>query len=141
MLFNPEESLSFTGNTGPYLQYMGARIASILRKSHEQGLEPDSSDGSISLLTHESEWSLIKELGKFPQIVSRAADDLDPSVVAVYLYDVCKAFSSFYRDCPILSVSDENKKLAQARLLLAKSTLTVLKNAMELVLVPFLDRM
>lgn len=141
MLFNPEESLSFTGNTGPYLQYMGARIASILRKSHEQGLEPDSSDGSISLLTHESEWALIKELGRFPEIVSRAADDLDPSVVAVYLYDVCKSFSSFYRDCPILSVADENKSLACARLLLAKSTLTVLKNAMELVLVPFLDRM
>ena len=141
MLFNPEESLSFTGNTGPYLQYMGARIASILRKSHEQGLEPDSSDEAVSLLTHESEWALIKELGRFPEIVSRAADDLDPSVVAVYLYDVCKAFSSFYRDCPILSVADENKSLARARLLLAKSTLTVLKNAMELVLVPFLDRM
>lgn len=141
MLFNPEESLSFTGNTGPYLQYMGARIASILRKSCEQGLEPDSSDEAVSLLTHESEWALIKELGKFPEIVSRAADDLDPSVVAVYLYDVCKSFSSFYRDCPILSVADENKSLACARLLLAKSTLTVLKNAMELVLVPFLDRM
>ena len=141
MLFNPEESLSFTGNTGPYLQYMGARIASILRKSCEQGLEPDSSDEAVSLLTHESEWALIKELGRFPEIVSRAADDLDPSVVAVYLYDVCKAFSSFYRDCPILSVADENKSLARARLLLAKSTLTVLKNAMELVLVPFLDRM
>ena len=141
MLFNPEESLSFTGNTGPYLQYMGARIASILRKSCEQGLEPDSSDEAVSLLTHESEWALIKELGRFPEIVSRAADDLDPSVVAVYLYDVCKSFSSFYRDCPILSVADENKSLARARLLLAKSTLTVLKNAMELVLVPFLDRM
>ncbi len=141
MLFNPEESLSFTGNTGPYLQYMGARIASILRKSCEHGLEPDSSDEAVSLLTHESEWALIKELGRFPEIVSRAADDLDPSVVAVYLYDVCKSFSSFYRDCPILSVADENKSLARARLLLAKSTLTVLKNAMELVLVPFLDRM
>lgn len=141
MLFNPEESLSFTGNTGPYLQYMGARIASILRKSEEQGLEPECTDQAISLLSHESEWALIKELGKFPQIVSRAADDLDPSQMAVYLYDVSKCFSSFYRDCPILSIVEENKNLAQARLQLAKSTLIVLKNAMELVLVPFLDRM
>ncbi len=141
MLFNPEESLSFTGNTGPYLQYMGARIASILRKSKEQGLEITCSDSAIALLSHESEWALIKELGRFPQIVSKASEDLDPSVVAVYLYDVSKCFSSFYRDCPILSIVDENKELAQARLQLAKSTLTVLKNAMDLVLVPFLDRM
>ncbi len=141
MLFNPEESLSFNGNTGPYLQYMGARISSILKKSGEQGLTPDCSDESIALLNHESEWALIKELGKFPQVVSRAADDLDPSQMATYLYDVSKCFSAFYRDCPILSIASENKTLAQARLLLAKSTLTVLKSAMDLVLVPYLDRM
>ena len=62
MLFNPEESLSFNGNTGPYLQYMGARIASILRKAKEQGLEPSSSVEDFSLLTAESEWALIKDL-------------------------------------------------------------------------------
>lgn len=141
MLFNPAESLSFTGNTGPYLQYMGARIASILRKSSEQGLEPDSSDESLQLLTHESEWALIKELGKFPAVVEKSAEDLDPSQMATYLYDVSKAFSAFYRDCPILSIAEENKALASARLELSKATLTVLKNAMELVLVPYLDRM
>ena len=141
MLFNPEESLSFNGNTGPYLQYMGARISSILRKTGDEGLTPDSSDAALKLLTHESEWALIKELEKYPNVVERAANDLDPSLVAVYLYDLSKAFSSFYRDCPILAVAQEEKTLAQARLQLAKSTLTVIKNAMDLLLIPYLDRM
>lgn len=141
MLFNPEESLSFNGNTGPYLQYMGARISSILRKTGDEGLTPDSSDAALKLLTHESEWALIKELEKYPKVVERAANDLDPSLVAVYLYDLSKAFSSFYRDCPILAVAQEEKTLAQARLQLAKSTLTVIKSAMDLLLIPYLDRM
>lgn len=141
MLYNPEESLSFNGNTGPYLQYMGARISSILRKASEKGLEPSSDENDLVLLTHESEWALIKELGKFPSVVAKAADDLDPSQVALYLYDVCKSFSAFYRDCPILSLDEQNKTLARARLELCRCTLLVLKDAMSLVLVPFLDRM
>mgnify|MGYP002765035107 FL=1 len=141
MLYNPEESLSFNGNTGPYLQYMGARISSILRKAYEKGLEPSSDENDLALLTHESEWALIKELGKFPSVVAKAADDLDPSQVALYLYDVCKSFSAFYRDCPILSLDEQNKTLARARLELCRCTLLVLKDAMSLVLVPFLDRM
>lgn len=141
MLYNPEESLSFNGNTGPYLQYMGARISSILRKAYEKGLEPSSDENDLALLTHESEWTLIKELGKFPSVVAKAADDLDPSQVALYLYDVCKSFSAFYRDCPILSLDEQNKTLARARLELCRCTLLVLKDAMSLVLVPFLDRM
>ena len=141
MLFNPEESLSFNGNTGPYLQYMGARISSILRKTEGQGLTPDSSEESLKLLTHESEWELIKELEKYPSVIEKAANDLDPSIVAVYLYDLSKSFSSFYRDCPILAIAGEEKSLAQARLQLAKTTLTVMKNAMDLLLIPYLDRM
>lgn len=141
MLYNPEESLSFNGNTGPYLQYMGARISSILRKASEKGLEPSSDENALALLTHESEWALIKELGKFPSVVAKAADDLDPSQVALYLYDVCKSFSAFYRDCPILSLEEQDKTLARARLELCRCTLLVLKDAMSLVLVPFLDRM
>jgi arginyl-tRNA synthetase len=143
MLFNPEESLSFNGNTGPYLQYMGARIASILRKAEEQGLSANlgADSQSLSLLTHESEWALIKSLGRFPQVVEKAATDLDPSQMASYIYEICKAFSAFYRDCPILSVAEENKTLASARLCLASCTLTVLRSAMNLVLVPFLEKM
>ncbi len=141
MMFDPAASLSFTGNTGPYLQYMGARIASILRKAAEQGLDAASKDADLSLLTHESEWALIKDLQLFPELVAKAANSLDPSIVAAYLYDVCKDFSAFYRDCPIVGEAEKNRPLALARLVLASCTLTVLKNAMELVLVPYLDRM
>ncbi|MCI5830243.1 MAG: arginine--tRNA ligase [Treponema sp.] len=141
MLFNPEESLSFNGNTGPYLQYMGARISSILRKAKEQGLEPDTSDKALAMLNTESEWALIKDLERYPAVVARSADTMDPSLMASYVYDVCKSFSGFYRDCPILSIKDEQSELARARLTLAQCTLTVLKTAMELVLVPFVERM
>ena len=143
MMFNPEESLSFTGNTGPYLQYMGARIASILRKAEEQGVKLDSTAEALSLLTHASEWELVKILQRFPELVAKAAEELDPSIMAGYLYDVSKAFSAFYRDCPILALAEEGgkEKLSGARLALASCTLTVLKNAMHLVLVPYLDRM
>ena len=141
MLFHPEESMSFTGNTGPYLQYMGARIASILRKADEQGVSACFDDDVLSLLSHESEWALIKNLGRYPQVVAKAAEDLDPSQVAVYLYEVCRDFSAFYRDCPIMSVVESDSKLASARLALVSCTHTVLKDAMNLVLVPYLDRM
>ncbi len=138
MLFNPKESLSFNGNTGPYLQYMGARISSILRKAEESGLDLSAS-ADPSVLTHEAEWELIKILGDYPDTVEKAASELDPSGIAGYLYDVSKAFSRFYHDCPILSAEDP--AVAAARLELSRAVLTVLKNAMHLVLVPFLETM
>lgn len=137
MIFNPSESLNFNGNTGPYLQYMGARINSILKKADEAGLKPASD--SVSELTSEPEWELVKALGDFPEIVEKSATGLDPSIMASYIYDVCKSFSKFYTDCPIINAP--NAEIAKARLYLAKCTLTVIKNAMELVLVPFLEKM
>ena len=139
MLFNPEESLSFNGNTGPYLQYMGARINSILAKASESGIKIDNSEEAVSLLSGEDEWALIKQLGDFPSVVKRAAENLDPSCVAIYLYDTAKLFSKFYQNCSILNA--ENSMLAGARLYLANCTLTVIKNAMNLVLVPYLEKM
>jgi len=139
MLFNPSESLSFNGNTGPYLQYMGARINSILAKAKEAGIKSDSSDAAVSLLTNEDEWVLIKNLGDFPSIVEKAAENLDPSTVAAYVYETAKDFSKFYQTCSI--VNAENAKLAGARLYLAECTLQVIKNAMKLVLVPYLEKM
>ncbi len=141
MLFNPEESLSFSGNTGPYLQYMGARINSILEKAKAAGLVPAKDAESLSLLTGVSEWELIKTLERFPSIVERSAETLDPSLVSGYVYDVSKAFSAFYRDCPIVSIAESKSSLAKARLSLAECTLTVLKSGMSLVLVPYLERM
>ena len=139
MLFNPEESLSFNGNTGPYLQYMGARINSILAKAADSGLAEDTSDAAVALLTSEDEWALIKQLGDYPAVIAKAAENLDPSAVAAYVYDVAKLFSKFYQNCPI--VNADNKQLAGARLYLADCTLQVIKNAMKLVLVPYLEKM
>jgi len=139
MLFNPAESLSFNGNTGPYLQYMGARINSILGKAAEAGIKIDDSDDAVAMLNSEDEWALIKLLGDFPVVVEKAAENLDPSGVAAYVYETAKAFSKFYQTCSIVNAGDP--KLAGARLYLAQCTLQVIKNGMNLVLVPYLEKM
>jgi arginyl-tRNA synthetase len=139
ILFNPKESLAFNGDTGPYLQYMGARICSILKKAAENKLAPDGSPDALSLLRHDDEWALVKLLGDFPDVLQKAADKLDPSLMAAYTYEAAKAFGKFYHECPI--VGAENGKLAGARLFLAERTLAVLQNAMRLILVPFLQAM
>lgn len=141
MLFNPKESLSFNGNTGPYLQYMGARICSILRRAKENNIPIAKAEKAAELLSQEAEWELVKILGEYPKAVLKAAQGLDPSQVATYLYDVAKAFSRFYHDCPALGIVSENFDLASARLTLIEATRTVLENGLNLILVPFLETM
>ncbi|MDD6485319.1 MAG: arginine--tRNA ligase [Spirochaetales bacterium] len=138
MMFNPKESLSFNGNTGPYLQYMGARICSILRKAEEAGVKLSESV-DFSLLNHPAEWALVKALGEYPATLKKAAEKLDPSEIAALLYEVAKLFSSFYHDCPILGI--DNHALTAARLALVRCVKTVLENGMNLILVPFLETM
>lgn len=141
MLFNPKESLSFTGNTGPYLQYMGARICSILRRAADAGIQPVPVDVAVELLTTEPEWDLIKVLGEFPRCVQEAAETFDPSQIAGYIYDVAKSFSRFYHECPALGIAADSPQLAAARLVLITCTRTVLENGLNLILVPFLEAM
>jgi len=137
MLFNPKESLSFNGNTGPYLQYMGARISSMLRKKEGSA----ASRGMVrpELLTGDPEWELLKTLAQFPEALETAARSLDPSLIASYLYEVSKTFSRFYHDCPILNA--EEPDLAATRLSLSEAVLRVLRTAMDLVCIPFLEVM
>ncbi|MCL2831545.1 MAG: arginine--tRNA ligase [Treponema sp.] len=137
MLFDPKESLSFTGNTGPYLQYMGARISSLVRKANAQANAKTAAD--FSLLVSDAEWELIKILAACNDAVALAAENIDPSVVAGYLYDVSKAFSRFYHDCPILNA--ETPALAASRLALSEAVLRILRGALNLVCIPFLDIM
>lgn len=140
MLFNTKDSLSFNGNTGPYIQYMGARISSILRKVEtEEGASVRAGQYRPELLNSEAEWALIKKLEEFPAHVDKAAALYTPALITGYLYDVCKLFSRFYHDCPILSA--EEPDVAATRLELARAVRIVLKNAMRLVLVPFLEVM
>jgi len=141
MLFDPQESLSFNGNTGPYLQYMGARISSMLRKkSGETGGKDITHDANIfSLLVSDPEWELVKTLAAYPQAVGEAAAALDPSRLAAYLYELSKGFSRFYHDCPILNA--ENPDVSAARLGLSRAVLRVLRDALQLTCIPFLEVM
>ena len=150
MLFDPKESLSFNGNTGPYLQYMGARISSMLRKrgeqiaiSNEWGTSNNGqvaiNSGEFALLTSDAEWELLKALAVYPAAVGEAAANLDPSRLAVYLYELSKCFSRFYHDCPVLNA--DNQKLSAARLELSRAVMMVLKDAMHLICIPFLEVM
>ena len=140
MLFNTKESLSFNGNTGPYIQYMGARISSILRKADtDEGKQAKTGTVKPELLNSAAEWELLKKLEEFPAHIDKAAAQYTPAVISGYLYDVCKLFSKFYHDCPILAA--ENPDVAATRLALARAVRTVLKNATQLILVPFLEVM
>ncbi len=141
IVFHPEESLSFNGNTGPYLQYMGARISSLLKKVQEDVEQkgPREVRCDPALLTHEAEWELVKALARFPACVTRAAQGHDPSVITGYLYTLSKSFSRFYHDCPILC--EARPDYACARLELVRAVRIVLRTAMRLVLIPFLEEM
>jgi arginyl-tRNA synthetase len=139
MLFDPKESLSFNGNTGPYLQYMGARISSMLRKAEGGPIDCPPSAVNCSLLTGDPEWELLKAIAAYPAAVSDAASSLDPSRLAAYLYELSKSFSRFYHDCPVLNA--ETAELSAARLALSRSVLRVLQDALNLICIPFLEIM
>jgi arginyl-tRNA synthetase len=137
MLFNPKESLSFNGNTGPYLQYMGARISSMLRKAG--GSAAEKGKVKPELLKSDAEWDLVKTIAGGSGAVNAAAAAMDPSLLTAWLYDLSKSFSRFYHDCPILNAPDAD--LAATRLALSRAVLGALKDALYLVCIPFLDVM
>ncbi|ADK80927.1 arginine--tRNA ligase [Sediminispirochaeta smaragdinae] len=139
MIFDPKESISFNGNTGPYLQYMGARISSMLRKFEERSDEFKGATVDPSLITTIEERELIKLISLFPEKVAQAGAEFNPSIVTTYLYDLSRTFSRYYHDNQILNNDDKN--LAFTRLSLAKGVLQVLKNAYWLVGIPFLEVM
>jgi arginyl-tRNA synthetase len=142
MIFNPKESLSFTGNTGPYLQYMCARISSMMRKADERGITVSGARlGEIDweVLVVDEEWMLARLVDSFPQVVLQAAGEFAPSLIAGHLYEVAKTFSSYYHDHPILAADDEKVRLA--RLHLTAAVLQVLKSGLGLLNIPFLSVM
>jgi len=135
MIFDPRETLSFNGNTGPYLQYMGARISSMLAKAGE-GTEKD---WDPALLASQDEWELVKLLARYPEAVEAAALTKDPSVIAGFAYDLAKIYSKFYHDSPVLTA--ENPRLVAGRLRLSRAVLQVMKNTFQLMNIPFLRSM
>ena len=136
-VFNPKESLSFNGNTGPYLQYMGARISSMLRKYDEAAyLDVAFNPAALSL---EDEREMLKMLASFPEVVGKACTQYDPSIVCAFLYDLSKKFSHWYHDNQILKA--DTPELVKARVSLCEMVLQVMKNAFDLVGIPFLEKM
>lgn len=135
MLFNPEESIDFQGNTGPFIQYTHARIQSLLRKASEHGVDHS---GTYTEL-HEQERSLIQGILKFPEIVLEAAAEKAPSVIANYTYDLVKTYNSMYQQVSILN--DENSAAVAFRVDLSRKTAVVIRNAMRLLGIGVPDKM
>ena len=128
MLFNPEESIDFNGNTGPFIQYTHARIKSVLRKAAERGIVPASELHSSALSTEEV--GLIKMLADYPGAVAQAGATFSPSVIANYAYELAKAYNSYYHDFPILREADAQKQTM--RLTLSETVARVIASAMAL---------
>ncbi len=138
MLFNPEESIDFNGNTGPFIQYTYARIRSILRKAEAQGMEiPDQLPTSAAL--SEKEISLIQHLNDFPSAVRQAGNDYNPSCIANYCYELVKEYNQFYHDFSVLKEEDPQKKVV--RLALSAAVSQVVKNGLGLLGIEVPERM
>lgn len=114
ILFNPEESVDFAGNTGPFIQYTYARIQSIIRKAEFDFASKTFSSSEITL--HEKEKELIKVVALYPEVIQNAAQNHSPALVANYTYDLVKEYNSFYQTVPILGSDDENAKMFRVQL-------------------------
>lgn len=134
MLFNPEESVDFAGNTGPFIQYTYARIQSILRKA-----DFDFSTEATGITLHPKEKELIKLLEAYPELIQQAAQSYSPALVANYTYELVKEYNSFYQAVPILPEADENLK--KFRVQLSEKVGETIKSAFSLLGIEVPERM
>ncbi|PMC08776.1 arginine--tRNA ligase [Hoylesella timonensis] len=138
MLFNPEESIDFNGNTGPFIQYTYARIRSIMRKADAEGIKlPQQLSTNAPL--NDKEIALIQKLNDYKAVVEQAGTDYSPSGIANYCYELTKDFNQFYHDYSILNANSEEEK--KARLVLAANVAKTIKNAMQLLGIEVPERM
>ena len=138
MLFNPEESIDFNGNTGPFIQYTYARIRSIMRKAEAEGIVlPSVLPNTLPL--NEKEVQLIQKLNSFETVVEQAGKDYSPSGIANYCYELTKDFNQFYHDYSILNA--ESTEAKTLRLALAKNVAKTIKNGMQLLGIEVPERM
>ena len=138
MLFNPEESIDFNGNTGPFIQYTYARIRSIMRKAEAEGIKlPQQLSTNAPL--NDKEIALIQKLNDYKAVVEQAGTDYSPSGIANYCYELTKDFNQFYHDYSILNANSKEEKTA--RLVLAANVAKTIKNAMQLLGIEVPERM
>ena len=134
ILFDPKSSVDFQGNTGPFIQYTYARIQSIIRKANF-----DYSESISSVILHEKEKELIKQLELFPEVVQQAAANFSPAVIANYTYDLVKEFNSFYQNVSILGEKNQEKKIIRVQL--SKKVADTIKLAFSLLGIEVPERM
>ena len=134
MVFNPEESVDFTGNTGPFIQYTHARICSILSNVEAKRIEIN-----LMIAIEPCEKMLIKLLDDYPRIIKEAGEKYSPSMVANYAYELVKSYNHFYQTVPILKVDDEN--ILNFRIVLSLKVKEVIASAMQLLGVKMPERM
>jgi arginyl-tRNA synthetase len=132
--FFPDESISFEGETGPYVQYAYARIQSIIEKSQEEV----EMDVDFSLLDTESEIKVINQLDYFPEVIGNAVNNYDIHLLTDYLLDLAQKFNSFYSSCQVIN---ENKNLEKARLFLIHCVQIVIKTGLEILGIEVLKKM
>ena len=138
MLFNPEESIDFNGNTGPFIQYTYARIRSVMRKAEADGLQVPAALPANAPL-NEKEINLIQKLNDYGAAVAQAGLDYSPSGIANYCYELTKEFNQFYHDYSILNAESQEEKIT--RLVLANNVGKVIKNGMALLGIEVPERM
>lgn len=138
MLFNPEESIDFNGNTGPFIQYTYARIRSIMRKADAEGIKLPQQLSTNSPL-NDKEIALIQKLNDYKAVLEQAGTDYSPSGIANYCYELTKDFNQFYHDYSILNANSKEEKTA--RLVLAANVAKTIKNAMQLLGIEVPERM
>ena len=137
MLFNPEESIDFNGNTGPFVQYTHARICSVLRKAEEQGIKLESEVKVTDLQPKEKE--IIVMMYGWPMVLNQAAENRSPAMVANFIFDLAKEFNQFYQECSILKEPDADRRMF--RLQVCDMVAALLRNASELLGIGMPNRM
>ena len=137
MLFNPEESIDFNGNTGPFVQYTHARICSVLRKAEEQGIKLESEVKVGDLQPKEKE--IIVMMYGWPMVLNQAAENRSPAMIANFIFDMAKEFNQFYQECSILKEADPDRRMF--RLQVCDMVAALLRNASELLGIGMPNRM
>jgi arginyl-tRNA synthetase len=135
MMFNPEESIELNGNTGPFIQYAHARIRSLIAKSGMKDLAFDL--GKVTLVSEEKE--IIKQLSQFPVVITEAAREHSPALIANYTFELVKLYNSFYQTVPILIEADDEVK--KMRLVLSDNVAKVIALSMRLLGIDVPDKM
>lgn len=139
LLFNPEESIQFHGNTGPFIQYTHARISAIRRKAQQLSIDYDSFDIYKLRNCHEIVWSIIKLINEFHRLIHEAAENNTPAIIAQYAYDLAKEYNRFYTEEPILKEDDENYK--KFKVAFSVQIARTIKKSMSLLGINVPDRM